>query len=89
MIPELRDIDFEIMKAVSKKEKTLSQIKDKIDFTYPEKRGILLSGFQKILKKLENVGYVKSERRGRKRFVVLTFDGNYFLKFYLKKKRKK
>ena len=85
MIPELRILDFEFMEETSKKEKTLTQIKDDMDKGY---FGMPLSAFQKILKKLENVGFVKSERRGRKRFVKITSDGKYFLSWYLKKNRK-
>lgn len=82
MIPELRIVDFEFMKEV-RKEKTLTQIRDSIDYEYS------LSVVQKILKKLEKVGFVKSERRGRKRFVKITENGEYFLKFYLNKRRLK
>lgn len=83
MIPELRVVDFEFMREVSKKEKTLTQIRDSIDYEYS------LSVVQKILSKLENVGFVKSEKRGRDRFVLITTNGKYFLKFYLKQGRLK
>ena len=81
MIPELRILDFEFLQGVSKKEKNLTQIKDDMDKGY---FGMPLSTFQKILAKLENVGFVKSERRGRQRFVKITKDGKYFLSWYKK-----
>ena len=86
MIPELRRLDFEFLQETSKKEKTLTQIKDDMDKGY---WGLPLSTFQKILTKLENIEFVKSERRGRQRFVKITSDGKYFLKYYLKKQRRK
>ena len=83
MTPELRVVDFEFMRAV-KKEKTLTQISFLVDKSYWH---LNLSAFQKILTKLENAGYVRSERRGRQRFVKITKDGRYFLNWYLKRKK--
>ncbi len=83
MIPELRILDFKFLEEISNKEKTLNQIK------YVIEPDCYLSVIQKTLAKLENVGFVKSERRGRQRFVKITPDGRYFLKYYLKKQRKK
>ena len=86
MIPELRILDFEFLQEISKREKNLTQIKDDMDKSY---WGMPLSAFQKILTKLENVGFVKSERRGRQRFVKITSDGKYFLNWYIRHRRKK
>ena len=84
MIPELRILDFEFLQEISKKEKTLTQIKDNMDKGY---WGMPLAAFQKILAKLENIRFVKSERRGRQRFVKITKDGKYFLNWYQKNKK--
>jgi len=78
MIPELRVIDFEFLREVQER-KTLSQVRDSIE------PGSSLSTFQKILKKLEDVGFVDSERIGRERFIKINSNGRYFLKFYLRK----
>ena len=86
MIPELREIDFEFLRIVLKGEKNLSQIRYKIDLRF---WGTSLSTTQKILTKLEKIGFVRSERRGRRRFVVLTKDGKYFYDWYGRKKRRK
>ena len=87
MIPKLREVDFEFMKEISQKEKNLGKLRRNINLRMNSK--IHLSTIQKILIKLENVKYVKSERRGRERFVKITNDGEYFLKFYLKQRRLK
>lgn len=84
MIPKLREIDFEFMKEVSQREKNLSQLRRNLNSRKNLKTH--LSVIQKILIKLENAGYVKSERRGRQRFVKITSDGEYFLNWYLRQR---
>jgi len=84
MIPELRILDFEFMEEVLKKEKSLTQIKNDMDKGH---WGMPLAAFQKILTKLQSIGFVKSERRGRQRFVKITKDGRYFLNWYQKNKK--
>jgi predicted transcriptional regulator len=82
-IPEMRLMDWKFIESVGNVKKTISEIQKEIN----PKNGIYQ--VQRIFKKLNNLGLLRTKKVGRIRFIELNTNGKYFLEFYKKMRKRK
>ena len=77
-------IDWEFIVSVGEGKKTISEIQNNLDSSKIE-----ISQAQKIFKKLNDFGLLRTKKVGRTRFIELNTNGKYFLEFYKKMRKRK